>query len=214
MKNIYPFFLLCLSFIFSTCCGSFIEVEEFCEDQVFTESKTVPLNFTYSVNKIGKTLEAHKVTGADIQKALGVSGSNFKVKRIELTSAAVAYSKGNLNQSIGFVTSLAVVDNTSQLVPLLKKDLWLPLNDIPGTIFTPELNINKELNEKGVNELKKILAQYFDLLNNDGISFMLVGEGSPSGTLANFQLKVKLWVSVSYEVCRYVPLGTGERVCN
>ncbi len=212
--KLYNYFSLIFSaLIFSTCCGEHFENEEFCSDQVFLESKTAPIDFTYKVNKKGKILEAHKLTSADIQKALGVHGSNFKVKRIELTSAAIQYKKGEQNNSLGFNVSLAIVDNTAQLVALMKKDLWLPLNDLPSLGFTPELNINKELNEKGVAELKKILALHFDLLNNDGISFMLLGEGSPVNTDTHFELKVKMWVSLSYEVCRFVPIGQGLRIC-
>ncbi len=213
MKIYNSYYLLFFSILITACCGSEFSVEEFCEDQVFTESKTVPIDFTYVVNKKEKILEAHKLTGADIQKSIGATGTNFKIKRLELTSASVQYKKGSDNYALGLVTSLAVVDNTLLLVPLLKKDLYLPMNDLPSTGFTPALNINKELNENGVKELKKLFYQYFDLLNDEGISFVLVGTGSPTGVNVNFELKVKMWVALTYEVCRYVPVGQGERVC-
>ncbi|MEP7195507.1 MAG: hypothetical protein ABI851_03250 [Saprospiraceae bacterium] len=214
MKTKLYFLLISCGFIFSTCCGTFLEVEEFCENQVFVESKTVPFEFIYKVNKVGKIIQAHIVTSETIQDGLGLGGSNFTIKRIELTSANIAYLREEDNASAAMFASLAVLDNTNILTALTKKDLFLPLFDVPASIFSKAININNELNNKGVEELKKILKDNFDLLNNAGITFVLLTEGSPVGTLTHFQLKVKMYLSLTYEICRYAPIGLGERNCD
>ncbi|MCC6814848.1 MAG: hypothetical protein IT267_00370 [Saprospiraceae bacterium] len=210
----YCFYLgiYCGLFIFS-CCGSEYSFDEFCADQVFTESRTIPIDFTYKVDRTSKFLEAHKLTADDIKRNLKAEGSNFKVKSLELTSAYISYLREADNSSPALFATIAIADNTLQLVPLLQKDQLLPLIDVPATLFTPEINISKQLNSKGVSELKKILHQQFDLINNDGVSFLLLAEPSPKGTRAHFQLNFKMYVAITYEICRYVPLGQGERIC-
>ncbi|MBK9271701.1 MAG: hypothetical protein IPM48_08875 [Saprospiraceae bacterium] len=199
--------------IFDGCCGTDIEVVEFCEDQVFVETRTAPVEFTYTVNKTGKFLEAHKLTAENIRKALKVEGSNFKVKRIELTSAFMSYKKELDNSSAAMFVNIGAVDNGLNLILLMKQNQLVPLVDIPATIFTPEVNINKYLNDQGVKEIARLLQVYAEAVNDEGISFALTGEGSPANTHMHFHVKVKMNVAVQYEVCRYVPLGTGLRVC-
>jgi hypothetical protein len=196
------------------CC--FMDPEEFengCDDQVFEETKQVPLESVYTLNTTSTFLEANTLTASQIQNALKVEGNDFTIKRIEITSAQVAYRRLPDNTSAALFVNTAVVGNTFSQLLLLKENLLLPLIDIPGTLFTDPLNINEFLNGQAIKDFKKILLDYATIINDEGISFILTGNPSPAGTTANFELKFKINLSIVYEVCRYAPIGEGIRSC-
>lgn len=93
MKYLSILFFALIILIFNGCCGSFLEVEEFCENQVVVESRISPVEFTYTVNTTEKFLQGHRLTSENLRKALKIEGSNFKVRKIGLTSAFMAYKK-------------------------------------------------------------------------------------------------------------------------
>lgn len=201
-------------FLFSGCC--FLDPEEFdegCLDQVFEETKNVPIESVYTLNTTADFLEANTITADKIQNALKVDGKDFTVKRIEITSAQIAYRRLGENTSAALFVNTAVTGNTFNQLLLLKQNLLVPLFDIPGTGFTDPVNINEYLNGNAIKELKKILLNYATIINDDGISFILTGSPSPAGSRANFELKFKLNISIVYEVCRFAPMGTGIRTC-
>lgn len=213
MKGLY-FILVAPLFFISGCC--FIDPEEFengCLDQIFEETKNVPIESVYTLNTTATFLEANTLTADKIQSALKVDGKDFTVKRIEITSAQISYRRLQENTSGALFINTAVTGNTFAQLLLLKENLLVPLVDIPGTGFTDPININEYLNGNAIKELKKILLNYATILNDDGISFILSGSPSPAGTRANFELKFKINLAIVYEVCRYAPLGSGIRVC-
>lgn len=213
MKSLYVILLASL-FFFSGCC--FIDPEEFengCLDQLFEETKNVPIESVYTLNTNSTFLEANTLTAAQIKDALKVEGDDFTIKRIEITSAQIAYRRLPENTSAALFINTAVTGNTFAQLLLLKENLLVPLLDIPGTGFTDPLNINEFLNGQAIKDLKKILLDYATIINDDGISFILTGNPSPGGTRANFELKFKINLSIVYEVCRYAPIGEGIRAC-
>ncbi|MFZ1706179.1 MAG: hypothetical protein WAT79_17670 [Saprospiraceae bacterium] len=210
--------IILISMLYWGCCGDGVWVptfeESFCTNQVFKESKVVPFKFTYTVNTDKKFMESNIITAFQIQKALQVEGSNFTINTIDLCSASMSYKRNEGNTSAAVFVNLAIVDKSMNTVLLMKENQLLPLLDLPETVFSPEVNINKYLNGKGVNELSKILKTYAGSLNNEGLSFDLLGESSPANTTAHFELDVKMVVAIEYEVCRFVPLGFGLRLCS
>jgi len=213
MKGLH-FIIIAQFFFFSGCC--FIDPEEFengCLDQLFEETKNVPLESVYTLNTNTTFLEASTLTASQIQNALKVEGSDFTVKRIEITSAQISYRRLPENTSGALFVNMAITGNTFNQLFLLKENLLVPLYDIPGTGFTEPLNINEFLNGQAIKDLKKILLDYATFLSDDGISFILSGNPSPPLTRANFELKFKINLSIVYEVCRYAPIGEGIRAC-
>jgi len=213
MNHNSQFFLLPLAFVFSACCWVDLGDEELCADQIFEETRHVPLENTYSVNTSAPFIEAAVLTAEKIKKALRIEEDGFEIIRIELTSAQISYMRHADNQAGGVFISTAVTGNTFNQLLLQKKDLLLPLFDIPGTGFTDPVNINEVLNGVAITELKNILLNYATILNDEGISFILTGQSSPMNTLAHFDLKFKLNLSIVYKVCRFVPMGTGQGYC-
>lgn len=200
-----------VSFLFSACCAlDFIESgDELCSNQYFIETRNVPIENTYTVNQSGQFTNAANLTAHDIQSALHIDGGDFEIIRIELTSAEIAYNRKDDNTSGAILASLAVTGNTFNQILLLKQDLILPLYDIPF-----QSTINEYLDEKAVKELKKILLNYATILNDDGISFLLIGKGTPPLTFAHFDLTFRLNLAIVYKVCRFVPMGTGDGYCD
>jgi hypothetical protein len=188
--------------------------DTFCTDQVFTETVNVPMKFTYVVNSSKPFIEAKKITATNIKNALKVEGEDFKVTKVELISANIQYSKDATNESRTFYVNVgaAVTGGVIDLV-LLKENQVLPLFDVPATIFNKAIKINDYLNGDAIKELKKIVQNYATIINEGDISFILRGEGLPSKSLVKFTLNFELNFSVSYEVCRYAPMGVGERPC-
>lgn len=213
MKYLSILFFAVVVLIFNGCCGSDLAVGEFCENQVFVESRIAPVEFTYTVNTSQKFFQGHRLTSENLRKALKIEGSNFKVRKMGLTSAFMAYKKEVDNDAAAMFVNIGAVDNSLGLVLLMKKDQFVPLVDVPSIGFTPEVNINKLLNENGVKEISKLLEVYAEVLNDEGLDFILSGEASPKGQKMHFQVKVKMNISVEYEICRYLPLGAGLRLC-
>lgn len=198
----------------SSCCAVEFEFDpDACVDQVFLETKVVKLENTYTVNTSSQFLEASTISGSSIRNALQIEGDNFEIKSIELTSAQIQYKRNANNTSAALIINTAVTGNTFNQLLLQKENLFLPLVDIPGTGFTDPVNINEFLNGPAIKELRNILLNYATVLNDEGISFILTGQGSPAGTLAHFDLNYILHLSIVYEICRYAPIGTGQRVC-
>ena len=214
MKALY-LLLLSQLIILSGCC--FLDPEEFgeegCLDQVFEETKSVPLESVYTLNTNSSFVEANTLTASQIQNALKVEGDDFEIKRIEITSAQISYVRLPDNTAGALLVNVAVVGNTFSQLLLLKENLLLPLYDIPGTVITDPININEYLSGPAIKELKNILLNYATILNDEGISFLLSGNPTPSGTSAHFDLKFKINLTIVYEVCRPAPLGTGIRTC-
>lgn len=215
MKNILFSFTLIL--LLSGCCG---DIEELltegitCRDEIFTETKKIGFTFDYIVNTTNSFAEVNTVTANDIRRALKVPDNNFTLKQIEVTSGKIDYSRFEDNQSAAIFLNVAITANTFNQLLLLKSNQLLPLIDIPATPFNKAVKINEFFNTEGIKGLKDLLRDYVLLLNDDGISFALVGESSPRSTLAHFKLSFTLYVTVVYEVCKYVPLGQGERACD
>jgi len=201
---------------FSGCC--FMEPNELfddtCTEQVFEETKNVPLESVYSLNTGSTFAEATTLTASQIQNALKVPGDDFTIKRIEITSAQISYMRYPDNTSAALLVNTAVTGNTFSQLLLLQENLFLPLVDIPGTGFTDPVNINEYLSGPAIKELKKILLDYATFLNDDGISFILTGNPSPPLTTAHFDLKFKLNLTIVYEICRFAPIGDGIRPCD
>lgn len=214
MKKIILFFSLSL---LSSCCFDIfdpLDTHDLCADQVFTETRKVSLNAPYNLKTNKVFLEANTLTADKIRKALQVPNYNFVVKRIEINSAKIKYNRLNENTSAALFVNIGVVGNTFNQLLLAKQNVLLPLVDIPETFISKGLKINEFLNGQAIVELKKILSNYIDFINNDGISFIITGEPSPPLTTAHFSLEFVMDITVVYEVCRFVPLGTGERLCD
>ena len=214
MKVLYIIVLAQLTFL-SGCC--FLEPDELlgdtCTSQVFEETKNVPLESVYTLKSSSSFLEANTLTASQIQNALKVPGNDFEVKRIEITSAQITYTRQPDNTAGALFVNTAVTGNTFAQLLLLKENLLLPLYDIPGTVITDPVNINQYLNGPAIKELKKILLDYATIINDEGISFILSGSPSPAGTTAHFELKFKINLTIVYEICRDAPIGDGIREC-
>jgi hypothetical protein len=193
-------------FTLSSCCDFYFE--ETCEFQTTEKTVTVPLTFSYEVNTTGSFVEAHRVTAADVLKALKEPVEDGEIKRIEIVGATINYARQVDNTAATLNVAAAVVDNTIDLL-LMNEIQSLPLYDVPFL-----LNINEYLNGKGIEELKKILKNYVIALNQDGFSVLLTGKGFPEGSLAHFVLDINMTVTVVYEVCEWLPLGLGDEICN
>ena len=167
----------------------------------------------YSLNTSSSFVEANTLTASQIQSALKVEGSDFTIKRIEITSAQISYKRNPDNTAGALLVNTAVTGNTFGQLLLLRENLLLPLYDIPGTGFTDPVNINEYLSGPAIKELKNILLNYATILNDEGISFLLTGNPTPAGTMAHFELKFKINLTIVYEVCRFAPLGEGIRQC-
>jgi len=212
MKKFF-YYILIMTGMFSIqgCC----EMEDsFCVDQVFTETVNVPLDFTYMVNDNKPFVIAQKITASDVRSALKVKGSNFKVKKVDFISGMIKYGKDPASTAISLYINLGIVASGGGLeVLLLKERQVLPLFDIPATPFNKAITLNEFLNGNGIKEISKIVQNYATTINDGDISFLLRGEGLPVAALTKFSLMFSFKLSVTYEVCRYVPLGEGERLC-
>lgn len=213
MKKIFLFFML--SILSSCCFDTFdpFDTQELCADQVFTETRKVTLNAPYVLKTDKLFLEANTLTADKIRKALQVPAYSFEVKRIEINSAKIKYNRLSENTSAALLVNVGVVGNTFNQLLLAKQNVFLPLVDIPETFINKGLKINEFLNGQGIEELKKILSNYINFINQDGISFIITGQPSPPLTTAHFSLEFVMDITIVYEVCRFVPLGTGERIC-
>ncbi|MEP7323527.1 MAG: hypothetical protein ABI761_16505 [Saprospiraceae bacterium] len=214
MKLFFKSFLILLGVLQIQGCCSELD-ETFCLNQVFTETINVPMSFTYQVNSSKPFIEAKKITAADVKNALKVGGTDFKLKSVELISGAIKFSKDPTNACRTLNVNLGVVASSDGFeYALLRENQVLPLFDIPPIPYITEgIKLNDYLNGKGVLELKKILKNYATIINDGTISFILRGEGLPSASLVKFNLFFDLKLSVTYEVCRYAPMGKGDRVC-
>src|SRR5687768_11650596 len=94
MKGLY-IFLFAQLILFSGCC--FLDPDDLlsdvCTDQLFEETKNVPLESVYSLNTNASFAEANTLTASQIQSALKVEGNDFTIKRIEITSAQISYMR-------------------------------------------------------------------------------------------------------------------------
>lgn len=215
----YFLFFSSLYLLFSGCCGELDDLfteSITCRDEVFTETKKVPLKFDYIVNTNKKFIIAQTITSDKIRKALSVPESNFTLKQIEITSGKISYKREADNQALALFTNFAVVGNTFNQILLFKKDELLPLYDIiDPTGINKDIKLNEFFDSEAIKGLKDILRDYVLLINDDGISVILLGEPSPFSLspLAHFTLNFSLNITIVYEVCRYVPMGEGERIC-
>ena len=205
MKIYQSFLIAVMALALSSCCDFYFA--DTCELQTTERTITAPFTFTYEVNTSGSFIEAHQVKAADVLKALKEPVSSGEVKKIEIQGVVIDYVRLSDNQAATLNINAAVVDNTTNVI-LMKEVQALPLYDVP--FF---LNINQYLNTKGVDEIKKILKSYVEVLNNDGFSVLLAGKGFPDGTLTHFQLNMTMTVTVVYEVCEWLPLGLGKELC-
>jgi|SRR5687768_7260983 len=214
MKGLY-IILFAHIVLFSGCC--LLEPDELfgdsCTNQVFEETKNVPLESVYTLNTNSSFAEASTVTASQIQALLKVEGTDFTIKRIEITSAQISYMRHPDNTAGALMVNTAVVGITFSQLLLLREDLFLPLYDIPSLGFTEPLNINQYLSGQAIIDLKKILLDYATILNDEGMSFILTGHPTPPGATAHFDLKFKLNLTIVYEICRFAPIGDGIRQC-
>ncbi len=202
-----------LTITFSACCWLDGDIKELCDYEVFVETRIVPLENTYTVNTSEPFIEAAVLTASKIRQALSIDEDRFEIERIELTSAQISYMRHPDNVAGGVYVTTAVVGNTFNQLLLQKENLLLPLYDIPGTGFTEPVNINEILSGVAITELKNVLLNYATLLNDEGISFILLGQSAPANQLVHFDLKFKLNLSIVYSVCRFVPIGSGQGPC-
>lgn len=211
-KIIYSILMMSGVWLMEGCC----EMDDtFCVDQVFTESVNVPLDFTYTVNDNKPFVIAQKLTASDVRRALKVQGNDFKVKKVDFISGTIKYGKDPDNKAVSLYVNLGIVASGGGLeVLLLKERQVLPLFDIPATPFNKAISLNEFLNGNGIKEIKKIVENYATTINEGDISFLLRGEGLPVTALTKFSLMFSFRLSVTYEVCRYAPMGEGERACN
>lgn len=218
MKKI--FLLGFLYFGLSGCCG--LEeylggADEACADQIFTETRKLPFKANYVVDENKIFLLANKFTAADIRKGLGIPNQPHTLKSLQVTSAKVNYSRAGDNTAGAMFLNMAVIssDGSLDLILLKERNALLPLFDIPATPFTNAVKLNEYLNGKAISELNKALSRYVSsTTQQDDLSFIMTGEPSPGGTRMHFTLDFTLEVTVVYEICRYAPLGVGERICN
>lgn len=211
------FYILFLAALtgFSGCCG--LEIFEECTDQIFTETRYITLKSSYSVDENKIWLVANKISSSDIKKALQIPTEAHTLKSVNVTSAKITYTRANENTSASFYLNLGAIasDGTFDLLLLKERNQVLPLFDIPTLPpFTEGVNINEYLNGKAITELNKALARYITVTDvATDISFIMTGEPFPKGSRTKFNLDFTLNVTVVYEICRYAPLGVGERVC-
>lgn len=205
----YLLFSFLLFSIFSGCC----ELEEFmtgddsCLDQIFTETRKVSINTKFGLNDNNFFTYANKITSSQIKSALQVPNDGT-VKKVSLNSAVFKYSSYNDNACRSLFANIAVVSSDGQIDFLILKEQNLLLPLIIG-----QTAINSYLNSDGVKELDRALQQYAANTADSDLSFILSGDGLPKGALAHWDLTITMEITVVYEVCRYAPLGAGERVC-
>jgi hypothetical protein len=217
MKN--NLYLLLLPLIFSGCCNDMLSIISEgieCREEVFTETKKIDLKLKYTVSENNKFIIADSISAERIRKALDVPQEKFTVKQIEMTSGNIVYQKHEDNRAAAVLVSFAIVGNTFGQLLLTGKDIPLPLSDIPAIPFvTDGVKINEFFDKEGIKGIKEILRDYATLANNEGVSFLLLGESQPVALdlLAHFTLYFNMNITIVYEVCKLVPLGTGERVC-
>ncbi|MBK8955032.1 MAG: hypothetical protein IPM34_05685 [Saprospiraceae bacterium] len=212
--------MLCALYLgLSGCCGleEFLAgEEEACADQIFTETRKLPFITTYEVNEDKIFLLANKITASQIRSALSLPSDPYTLKSLQVTSAKVNYSRAADNTAAAMFLNLGVIsgDGTFDLLLLKERNVLLPLFDIPATPFSNAVKLNEYLNGKAISELNKAMSRYVTSTNlQDDLSFIMTGEPSPKGLKMHFTLEFNLEVTVVYEVCKYAPLGVGERIC-
>jgi len=212
-------FILCVIYLsLSGCCGmtDFLNTKELCADQIFTETRQVTIKSSYSVDENKIWLIANKITGSDVKKALQIPTQAHTLKSVSVTSAKINYTRASENSSASFYLNLGAIasDGSFDLLLLKQQNQVLPLFDIPEVpLITKAVNINEYLNGKAISELNKALARYITVADVADISFIMTGEPFPKNSRTKFNLDFTLNVTAVYEICRYVPLGQGERVC-
>jgi hypothetical protein len=207
MKNLLLSFLIFS--IFSGCCGleETLSGSDSCLDQIFTETRKVSMNSKFGLNDNNFFTYANKITSSQIKSALQVP-NNGTVKKVSLNSAVFKYSSYNDNACRSLFVNLAVISSDGQINFLILKEQNLLLPLILG-----QSAINSYLNTEGVKELDRALQRYAANTADSDLSFILSGDGLPKGSLAHWDLTITMEITVVYEVCRYAPLGAGERVC-
>lgn len=217
MKN---FILLGFLYLgFSSCCG----LEEYlgsghetCAEQIFTETRKLPFVANYVVDENKTFLIANKFTAADIRRGLSIPDEPHTLLSLQVTSAKVNYSRAADNIAGAMYLNLLIVsgDSTLQLVMLKERNVFLPLYDIPASPFNNAVKLNEYLNDGAIKELNKALSRYvMSTSQQDDLQFIMTGEPYPKIALMHFTLDFTLELTVVYEVCRYAPLGVGERIC-
>ncbi len=209
MKKLSLFSLLFI--LLSGCCG----LEDYlggsddgCTDQIFTETRKVPISSPFTINDSKPFGYVNKITAANIRKAMQIP-QDATIKKVAFNSANLKYTSFPDNNCRSLFADLYVVttDGTFNFVLIQQQNLLLPL-------LAGETLINSQLNSKGVTELRRAIERYgLNTIDTD-LSFTFSGDGLPKNSLAHFSIDIQIEITVVYEVCRYAPLGAGERVCN
>lgn len=208
MKKLALFSMLFV--LMSGCCG----LEEYlggsddaCLDQIFTETRKVTIKAPFTINDAKPFGYANRITGANVKKAMQIP-ADATVRKASLNSARLNYTSASDNACRSLFVDIHVVTTDGGFSFLLidQQNLFLPL--LAGSTL-----INNQLNTKGVTELRRAIERYATNTFDTDLSFTMTGEGLPKGALAHFTLDIEMELSIVYEVCRYAPLGAGERVC-
>ena len=80
-------------------------------------------------------------------------------------------------------------------------------------MITGETAINSYLNSEGVKEVERAITRYGSNTIDSDLSFIFAADNVPATSLAHFKVTYEINITIVYEVCRYAPLGLGERVC-
>ncbi|HRG68666.1 MAG: hypothetical protein JNL65_10465 [Saprospiraceae bacterium] len=208
MKKLLQFSSLFL--LLSGCCG----IEEYigggdegCADQIFTETRKVTIKAPFTINDSKPFGYANKITGSNVKKAMQIP-QDATVKKASLSSAKLNYTAApdNACRSLFVDVHVVTTDGSFSFLLIDQQNLFLPL--LAGSTL-----INQQLNTKGVTELRRAIERYAANTFDTDLTFSITGEGLAKGSLAHFTLDIEMELSIVYEVCRYAPLGVGERVC-
>jgi hypothetical protein len=190
--------------------------DDLCGYAVFEETRLIPLNLEYEVNKTGQFVEPLGLSSSLIRDILEVSfqDSDFKVLRLELISSSLTYSREKDNTSASMDVNAAVMGASFDTLVLMHDNLTLPLSGLTDTVTTDPLKLNQYLDGKAVKDLINIITEYVTTSKDEQILFVLGGIGMPLGSNTHFKLQLSLQLTMVYEICRYVPIGQGIRPCS
>lgn len=199
-----------LFMLLSGCCG----IEEYiggdddgCAKQIFTETRKVSIKAPFTINDNKPFGYANKITGENVKKAMQIP-ADATVKKASLSSAKLNYTAAadNACRSLFVDVHVVTTDGGFNFLLIDQQNLFLPL--LAGSTL-----INQQLNSKGVTELRRAIERYAANTFDTDLTFSITGEGLAKGSLAHFTLDIEMELSIVYEVCRYAPLGVGDRLC-
>lgn len=217
MKLLFKSILLVLTGIsFAGCCELEHVLgadEEKCYE-IFLETKNVPVSFIYQMNTNQPFNIAKSISSADVARALKEDDPDLTIKEVNLTKANIKYTRDPSNTADSFRVNIRIIQSGIQADYLLFKENKAYSLTPTDPLLGVSIPVNLFLNTVAVTALKKVIKDYGTQINQGSLFFNLVGEGLPTGKLLKFELMLEFTFSIKYEVCRFVPMGSGIRRCD